>query len=233
MSGTTLWVYVPLTDLVDEEKLAWNTNGVEKMNKALSDVHRVILSSDAKIDFVAVVGTDIKKFGAELIAIEYVPDIKEAMLEKFSRGEFFARSVRDVAVNPAAVGDLTGASQDFYNISFNRFLALQIIHRTKTLFYKDKALAMIFDLKSTALDEKFGIIKIDLEFIKKRYDLKPEEDKIKPLDYVSMIAAQIVRNYAYKDFQTLEITDTFANETVKLTPESLKQIKIALPEISE
>ena len=95
-SGKTLWVYIPLNNLIEEKTMGWNIPGVERMNKVLDSVHRVILSSDAKIDFLAFIGADVKKYGVELLIIEYIPDIQQAVLEKFSRGEFFMRSVRDV-----------------------------------------------------------------------------------------------------------------------------------------
>lgn len=233
ISGKTLWVYVPLSDLIDEAKLVWNLKGIEKMNEVISTVHRVMLSSDAKLKFLCVVATDIKKYGVELLAVEYVPDIQEAVLEKFSRGEFFARSVRDVGINPSAINDLTGKSENYYDITFDHFLGLQIIHRIKTLFYKDKTLQKIFEIKSATTTEKFGIIKLDFEFMRKTYNLTPREEKIDPLSYVSQMAALIVKNYNYRDFQAIELTDTFAKKTIKLTRDDLKKTKINLPTFNE
>ena len=102
VSGKTLWVYIPLNNLVNEKTMGWNLPGVEKMHAVLDVVHRVVLSTDAKIDFLAIIGADIKKYGVELLIIEYIPDIQQAVLEKFSRGEFFMRSVRDVRYRPDA-----------------------------------------------------------------------------------------------------------------------------------
>ena len=229
-TGKTLWVYVPLKDLIDEKNTTWNTKGLEEINKVLSIVHRVILSTDAKLNFLVIDGVDVRKYGLELKVIEYLPDIREAIFEKFSRGEFFMRSIRDVGVNPGLVNDLTGESQHFFDITFDQFLALQIIHRLKSLFLKDKVLSKIFEIKSSSWSEKFGIIKIDLEFLKKKYDLTPEEEKIKPIDYAKMVAAFVVTNYNYQNFQVIEITDTFAAETIKLTFADLKKVKINLPE---
>ncbi len=233
ISGKTLWVYVPLENLIDQKEMTWSSVGLEKMSKVIADVHRAILSTDAKLDFIAIVATDIKNYGIELKTMEYVPDLSQAVLEKFSRGEFFSRSVRDVAFDPTAINDNTGESKKFYDLSFNEFLCLQIIHRVKNIFYKYKPLAKIFEVKSSSWTEKFGILKIDLEFLKKRYDLTPAEEKINPLDYAKMVVAQVVQNYNYKNFQTIEVTDTFAKETVKLTYDDLKKTKVKLPEFLE
>ncbi len=66
--------------------------------------------------------------------------------------------------------------------------------------------------------------------MRKRYDLSPEEETIKPLDYVKQIAAEVIQNYNYKDIQGVELTDTFSEETIKLSLDELKKIKVELPE---
>ncbi|MFH0876904.1 MAG: hypothetical protein V1863_01590 [Candidatus Omnitrophota bacterium] len=231
ISGQTLWIYVPLENLVDEKNMTWDTAGLEKINQVMGIVHRVILSTDAKLNFLALVGADVKKYGLEITAIEYIPDVKEAILEKFSRGEFFRRSVKDVDFNPNAVNDVLGESKRFYNISFEQFLSLQIIHRAKTIFLKDKALQKLFEIKSSSWSEKFGVLKIDIEFLHKTYDLSQEEAKVKPLDYMRMIAAEVFKNYDFKTFQELQMTDTFSSDTIKILPGDIKNIKIKLPEI--
>jgi hypothetical protein len=229
--GKTLWIYFPSEKLVNAKDLMWDETGLEDVGKVLSVAHRVLLSSDASIDFVSVVAADVKNYGLELQTIEYVPDIKEAILERFSRGEFFMRSVRDVSLNPQTVNDRTAESKRFYDISFDQFLSQQIIHRVKSLFLKDKRLEKIYEIKSTGWSQKFGVLKIDFEFMKKRYDLTPEEEAIKPLDFVVMIAAKVINTYHYNNqMQAIELTDTFTKETKKLTSEELKKVKINLPE---
>ncbi len=233
ITGKTLWTYIPLDNLINKETMGWNEEGIEKMSRILSIVHRVILSTDAKLDFAATVANDIKNYGVQLTTYEYLPDIREAILEKFSRGEFFMRSIKDVTINTASIGDISGESIQYHDINFDYFLGLQVIHRAKNLFAKDKTLSKIFDLRSTSLSDKFGIIKIDFEFIQKLYVLTDEEKKIKPLDYVKMLVADMVRGYDYKDFQAFEIKDTFSGESMRLDAKALKEVKINLPEFKE
>lgn len=230
LSGKTLWVYVPLTDLVKEEELSWNETGAEKINKVFSCVHRVLLSTDAQLDFVVMTAADVKHYGVQLITIEYIPDLRQAILENFSRGEFFERSVKDIQVDPKVVNDTTGKTRKYFDLSFNEFISFQIIHRVKSLFLKDKILSKLFELKSTTQNIKFGIIKLEFEFIKKKYDAEAGLEAIKPLDYVQMVTALVVKNYDAKDFQAIQITDTFSEESRKLLPEDLKKTKIKLPE---
>lgn len=230
--GKTLWIYFPSEKLIDEEDMAWSEGGLEDVGKALSVAHRVLLSTDAPVDFICIVAADVKNFGLQLQTIEYIPDVKEAILERFSRGEFFMRSVRDVSLDPKTVNDRAAESKKFYDITFDQFLSLQIIHRVKSLFLKDKQLEKIYEVKSSSWSQKFGVLKIDIEFMKKRYDLTPEEEAIRPLDLVTMIAAKVINAYHYHGkMQAIELTDTFTKETKKLTSEELKKVKINLPEL--
>ncbi|HQP91303.1 MAG TPA: hypothetical protein PLU24_01355 [Candidatus Omnitrophota bacterium] len=231
--GKTLWLYVPTEDLLDEKDLSWSEKGLLKMGQVISIVHRAILSTDAQLDFVIIIFSDVKKFGVRLINYEYIPDIKEAMFERFSRGEFFKRSIKDVTVVPEAIGDLTGDSVEYYDMTFDHFLGLQVVHRTKNFFLKDKTLSRLFELKSISQTEKFGTIKIDMEFMRKSYIITPEEEKINPLDYVTQIAAQVAKNYNYRDLQGFELKDSFSGETKTLDIEALKKIKIELPEVDD
>jgi hypothetical protein len=230
VSGKTLWVYIPLNNLVDEKTAGLDIPGLKKMYSVLDTVHRLVLSTDARLDFLAIIGADVKKYGVELLIIEYIPDIQQAVLEKFSRGEFSMRSVRDLRYDPTLIGDLTGESRKYYDISFDQFICLQIIQRTKNIFLKDKQLSNLFEVRSSSWGEKFGIIKFELEFLKKRYDLSAQEEKIKPIDSVKMIAASVIANYNYKNLQGIEITDTFSGDTARLSLSDLKKVKIKLPE---
>ncbi len=231
VTGKTLWIYFPSENLIDEKNLGWNAKGLEEASKILSITHRILLSSDAKIDFISAVAADVKNYGVELQTIEYVPDVKEAVLERFSRGEFFMRSVRDITMDPKRINDRSGESKRFYDITFDEFLSLQIIHRTKDLFSKDKRLEKIYEIKSTSWSQKFGVLKIDIECLKKKYDLTPEEEALKPLELITMIAAKVIGIYNYHDkMQAIELTDTFTKETRRLTSAELKKVKITLPE---
>ena len=231
--GKTLWVFLPMENMVNGKTGTWEPKSLEKFNDVMNTIHRVMLSSDAPIDFIAFVAADIKKFGVQFLVIDYLQDLKEAVLERFSRGEFFMRSVRDISFDPMLIGDTLGENIDYHDITFGEFISLQIIHRTKNLFARNKTLDSLFDLKTTSWEEKFGILKIELEFIRKRYDLNPQEEKIKPLDEVVMVAAQTFHNYDFKDIQAVELTDTFADETKKLTLADLEKVKVTLPEYSD
>lgn len=230
VAGKTLWVYIPSEKLIDEKNISWDTNELEEISKVISVVHRVALSTDAKIDFLAITAADVKKYGLELTSIEYLPDIREAMFEKFSRGEYFMRSVRNISFSEKTIGDYSGEYKKFFDITFDEFIGYQIIHRVKNLFAKDKKLKDLFELKSSSSLAKFGIIKVNLEFLRKKYNLNDYEKSINPLAYVKMIAAQIVKNYNYKNFQTIEITDTFSEETIKIFQKDIPRIVINLPE---
>jgi len=232
--GKTLWVYVPMEDLIEEETMTWHLPALERFSKVISVVHRMALSTDAHLDFLVFVAADIKHMGLEFIAMERLSDLKEAMLERFSRGEYFMRSIRDVGINPEGQGDRTGATRRFYDVSFDEFICLQIIHRIKSRFGRDELLSERYEVRSTTWSQKFGILKIDVEFVKKRYDPLPAGTDRPPLEWMKMIAARVVKTYDYYDkFQAIELHDSFAGERVTLTPEDLRETKIDLPEFRD
>ncbi len=223
-------MFMPSEKLIDEKELSWNNKGLEEMSKVIAVTHRVTLSTDADIKFLAVVAADTKKYGLELTAIEYISDIKEAMLERFSRGEYFMRSVRNVDFNEEAIGDPTGSYKKFHDITFDEFIGYQIIHRAKALFAKDKKLRSLFEIRSSASSVKFGAIKIDFEFMRRKYNLTDYEKSVNPLAYTKMIAAEVVKGYDYYDFQAIEITDTFSENGIKIFPQEIPKILINLPD---
>lgn len=177
------------------------------------------------------VACDINAFGFQIITTEYLQDFKEAVFEKFSRGEYFQRSLKEFRTASETIGDKTGASLRYQDINFDEFICKQIIHRTEIVFSQDKTLKKIFDIRSSSWSQKFGIYRIELELFKKTYNLPDDENKIDPLDYIKMIVALTVKNYNLKNFQVFEITDTFTEKTVKVTPEDINKIKINLPKI--
>ena len=214
--------------------MTWHLPALERFSKVISVVHRMALSTDAHLDFLVFVAADIKYMGLEFIAMEYLPDLKEAMLERFSRGEYFMRSIREVGINPEGQDDKTGATRRFYDVTFDEFLCLQIIHRLKSRFARDEVLAERYEIRSTTWSQKFGVLKVHVEFVKKRYDPLPAGEERPPMEWMKMIAARVVKTYDYYDkFQTLELHDSFADERATLTPDDLKEIKIDLPEFRD
>jgi len=229
--GKTLWVYVPMEDLIDEEKMSWQMPALERFSKVLTVVHRMVLSTDAHIDFCVYVAADVKYMGLEFIAMERLTDLKEAMLERFSRGEYFMRSVRDIDINPEGQGDMTGATRRFYDVTFDEFLCLQIIHRAKNRFIRDEELNQLYELRSTTWSQKFGILKVEMECVKKRYDLSQSAAAQQPIELLKMIAARVIKTYDYYDkFQAIELSDTFSGDKVILTSDELRDVTIDLPE---
>jgi len=232
--GKTLWVYVPMEDLIDEKNMTWQLPALERFSKVMAVVHRVALSTDARLDFFVCIAVDVKYMGLEFIAMEYLPDLKEGILERFSRGEYFMRSVRDIGINPEAQEDKTGASRHFHDVTFDEFICLQIIHRTKSLFAREEDLSQRYEIRSTTWTEKFGVLKISVEFVKKRYDEGSGKDERPPIEYLKMISAQVIQAYRYYDkFQALELTDTFSADRVRLSPDEIKKIKVKLPEFRD
>jgi hypothetical protein len=128
--GKTLWVYIPLERLVDEN-LQLDKEMAETIEDVALNIHRVALSTDRKIDFYVLVASDIKHIGADFTMIGYVPDIKKVILMDISRGDYLQRILRDFQANPRALNDKEGRHVYISDISLPMFLAEQISRRLK------------------------------------------------------------------------------------------------------
>jgi len=101
LAGKTLVIYLPLTNLFNL-KLALSESAQEKIQDALLSASRVVLSTDAAIDFYCIIAQDIRLPEIQLVIIKYIDDVKRAFFHDISRGEYFKRSIIDINENPQA-----------------------------------------------------------------------------------------------------------------------------------
>ena len=101
LAGKTLVIYLPLTNLFDL-RLALSESAQDKIQDALLSASRVVLSTDADINFYCVITQDMRMPEIQLVIIKYVDDVKRAFVHDISRGEYFKRSLIDINENPQA-----------------------------------------------------------------------------------------------------------------------------------
>ena len=63
------------------------------LRKGFTDIHRVVLSSDAQVDFYVFVLSDPKTPGAYLTIVRYLDDVLQANAQMLDTNEFFARAI--------------------------------------------------------------------------------------------------------------------------------------------
>ena len=101
ISGKTMAIYIPLTDLLD---YSFNLTkpASEKINNVIFTAARVALSTDARIDFYCVIAHDVKMPELQIIIIKNVDDVKRLFASDISRGEYMKRMLIDLRWSPQA-----------------------------------------------------------------------------------------------------------------------------------
>ncbi|RKY38720.1 MAG: hypothetical protein DRP75_03940 [Candidatus Omnitrophota bacterium] len=183
--GKTLWVYAPLSGLVDINKGQLSKEGKEKIEKIALNIRRVVLSTDKTLNFYVLVASDID-IGVDYTIVGYIKDIKRVLLLDISREEYLNRILQDFRIEPQARGDKEGKHLQFMDISLRRFLAEQVCQRAK------REIKGIEDLNWSLLQEQ-GVIRFTL------FSDKPREKE------VYEFAKNLFRQYGFDGFKKIEV----------------------------
>ena len=101
ITGKTLAIYLPITNLFDVT-LNLSEEAQNKIQDVLLSASRIVLSTDADVQFYCVITQDIRLPEIQLIIIKYTEDVKRAFYHDISRGEYFKRTIIDINENPQA-----------------------------------------------------------------------------------------------------------------------------------
>jgi len=97
--GNTLAIFIPLPSLLDVT-LGMNKEAQEMIQDVLLSTSRVVLSTDAPVEFYCVIAQDKRLPELQVIVMKYVDDVKRAFFYDISRGEYFKRTIFDININP-------------------------------------------------------------------------------------------------------------------------------------
>ena len=99
--GDTIGIYYPMEGLLDAgmgiSKDAW-----DKISNLILIASRVVLSTDAEIEFYCVVTQDVRLPELQVVIIKYVDDVKMGMYRNISRNESFKRTLFSINLTPQA-----------------------------------------------------------------------------------------------------------------------------------
>ena len=97
--GKTVAIYLPLENLMDFT-FALTKGASEKINDVILSVSRVVLSTDADVDFYCIIAHDVRIPEIQVIIIKSTNDVKRLLLNDISRGEYGKRLLIDIRLNP-------------------------------------------------------------------------------------------------------------------------------------
>lgn len=102
----TLAIYIPLKSLLDLT-FGMNKDAQDTIQNVLLSASRVVLSTDAGIQFYCIIAQDIRLPELQVIIVKYVDDVKRAFVRDISRGEYFKRTLFDININPQSKKEQT------------------------------------------------------------------------------------------------------------------------------
>ena len=101
VEGGTMGIYHSMEGLLDENmgisKDAWDT-----ISSLILIASRVVLSTDADINFYCVITQDVRMPELQVVIIKYVNDVKLGMYRNISRNEAFKRTLFSINLTPQA-----------------------------------------------------------------------------------------------------------------------------------
>ena len=100
--GKTIAIYLPLSEDLLDFNFGLTKSAGEKIDDVITSATRVVLSTDADFDFYCVIVHDARIPEVQFVIIKYVYDVKRALLNDISRGEYGRRILFDLKLNPQA-----------------------------------------------------------------------------------------------------------------------------------
>ena len=99
--GNTMGIYCPMKGLMDAgmgiSEEAW-----DRISSLLLIASRVVLSTDAEVNFYCVITQDTRLPELQVVIIKYVKDVKLGMYRNISRSESFKRTLFSINLTPQA-----------------------------------------------------------------------------------------------------------------------------------
>ncbi len=101
VTGSTMGIYYPMEGLLDVG-MGISENAWDKISNLLLIASRVVLSTDADVNFYCVVTQDPRLPELQVVIIKYVDDVKLGMYQNISRNESFKRTLFSINLTPQA-----------------------------------------------------------------------------------------------------------------------------------
>lgn len=101
VTGSTMGIYYPMKGLLDMG-LGISEEAWDEISNLILVASRVVLSTDADIEFYCVITQDARLPELQVVIIKYVNDVKQSMYRNISRSESFKRTLFSINLTPQA-----------------------------------------------------------------------------------------------------------------------------------
>jgi len=100
-NGNSIWAYVPVEKIFGGKE-GLDEKAMDKVGNVSLTASRILLSSDAPVDFISVIASD--KSGIELRMLRHMEDIKKVRVWYISYTDFYHRSDIGIGLDPEITG---------------------------------------------------------------------------------------------------------------------------------
>lgn len=187
--------------------------------KLITQIHRVLLSTDADINFYVVLLSDPSSPGAYLTMVRYMDDVRRANANMIDTPEMFARTVFEV--NILDTNNLTIDQYVPRDIRLEEFLSWQMARRIQSALteqFHDKGTAEVGRCRGEFKDGEFSFT----------LDLAPLGQQ--PIDEATVQSAfktssevieKVLSSYGFQSFQSVRLIHPLTGRNLVLPKSSL------------
>ena len=178
-----------------------------KANGTLGDVteaiHRVALSTDAPVEFYAILASDPTVPGAWLMLVRSLEDVRRVYASAISPVEFWQRTVSHLQYDPAQAVDLS--HQYVHGLTLESFLAMQMSKRLQNLFKGDQDLQATYRVGTCAGEFRQGTFQFVVELAPKESGPMGDEETDLIFDEALRLIASILHDYHFDRFNEIQL----------------------------
>ncbi len=217
----TMVVYTALGNLLDQNfSLSPKASG--QISNVMLVIQRVVLSTNAGIEFYTLTVVDKKIPSVEFNLTTYVKDVKRALTSDISRGEYYRRLARDLKLNLTNL--VTEDTFSVKPIKLPEFLAAQIANRIRYNLEENKTLKLTGVYGEFKEKEEKFLLSLDANNSNPLVFLSAEENK-KILKESFLVIDFVLRRYGFNDFKEIELKNLAGKEILRLKKEDLKKVR--------
>jgi len=241
--GKTVGVYIPIDELLEDGE-SLSPAAIKRVDKVIMGVSRVLLSTDADIDFYVLIAQDPVIPQLQFVVIGYIEDRKRALATYIAKSDYFDRLIKELRLTPQALLRKKGTTKsstissigywnkEFFleDIKMSEFLTKQTEDRIRNAFLRNSSLK---NLRSQLVKGAYkdGALNFKVVFTTEK-DAPNTTDQTQALKSFFKIISDMLYRYNFSDYSSIEISlnDKFFMFT-KEDVESLKKRKVRLEDL--
>lgn len=192
----------------------------EVMRKGLTQLHRVLLSTDADIHFYVMLIADPQSPGAYLTLVRYIDDIKRANANMLDTPEMFARTIFEPnLLGPEPLKIETYVPRD---IRLEEFLSWQLARRIQFALAQELQMTGIADIGRCAGEFKNGEFAFLLDIVPPPNRTLDEATMTHAFQTSTQVISKVLSSYAFNEYKGIRLIHPATGRNLALTKTSLQ-----------